>query len=75
MIAHFAGIIFYLVNDWQTEFFHFRVAMQDRWYILFPGPVVVLYVAAQVFLWVRFLSAAGPQSGPGKIAEPPRADD
>jgi len=58
MIAHFAGLVIYVIDAGASDLYWFRIGTHNPGFILFPASVLVLYLAAQVFLWVRFLSDA-----------------
>jgi len=55
MIAHLLGLGFYMFHPDNSDGYWFQIAMEDSTFILFSGSAVVLYLAGQLFLWVRFL--------------------
>ena len=58
MAAHFAGLIFYIRDPDNSDGYWFGIGMHDRSFIFFPASAFLLYFAAQIFLWVRFLKDA-----------------
>jgi hypothetical protein len=64
MMAHFGGIVIYVKDEWDSDMYWFRIGMHSPGFVLFPASVVVLYLAAQLFLWLRFLQDSfGPSDG------------
>jgi hypothetical protein len=55
MAAHYAGIIFYVINPDNSDSYWFRIGMHDPSFIWFPASAFALYLAGQLILWVRFL--------------------
>jgi hypothetical protein len=55
MAAHFIGLILYVRDPDNSDAYWFNIAMQDWTYIFFPASAFLLYFAAQVFLWTRFV--------------------
>ena len=55
MAAHYAGILFYIFDPDNSDGYWFRIGMNDPTFVLFPASAVTLYLAGQLFLWVRFL--------------------
>lgn len=55
MVAHYVGILFYVFDPDNSDAYWFRIGMNDPSFILFPASAVALYLAGQLFLWIRFL--------------------
>jgi hypothetical protein len=55
MLAHFVGLILYMVDADNSDGYWFRIGMHDSSFILFPASAFALYLMGQIFLWVRFL--------------------
>lgn len=55
MVLHFAGVPLYVLNPENSDAYWFRIALYDASYILFPAVIFLIYLAAQAFLWVRFV--------------------
>lgn len=53
--AHYAGIVFYVLDSGDGDLYWFRVGMNDPGFVSLPASAVALYLAGQSFLWVRFL--------------------
>jgi hypothetical protein len=53
--AHYAGIIFYVLDPDNSDGYWFRIGMRDPSFIWFPASAVALYLVGHLFLWLRFL--------------------
>ncbi len=58
MVAHFVGLILYIVDADNSDGYWFRIGMNDSSFILFLASAVALYLIGQSFLWFRFLRDA-----------------
>jgi hypothetical protein len=55
MAAHYAGLYFYVRAADNSDDYWFRIGMHDPAFIWFPASAFALYLAGQLFLWLRFL--------------------
>ena len=55
MVAHLAGLVFYLYLESDSEFYWLGIAMNEPTFIVFLLIQVAFYLAAQIYLWSRFL--------------------
>lgn len=53
--AHYAGILFHLLDPHNNDGYWFRIGMRDPDFVLIHAPTAALYLAGQLFLWFRFL--------------------